>query len=141
MHQKNLHEIALERWKMNLFKRGWKKFLTYKYLPIGFGLRLNFWYFYIRREKIKTVHYVTDGKYMGPKTLDLVPDTIIKWNFRGPFRKLIISRKPDACSCSLCKTFICQVGFIYHHATNLRFRNMFCLNSLLYIILLYAGWC
>ena len=66
-----------------------------------------------RRENIKTVHYgLQSVRNLGPKIWVLVPNNIKYSNPLSKFEKLIKSRKPQACPCRLCKTYIAQVGFI-----------------------------
>ena len=54
------------------------------------------------RENIKTVHYGLQPKrYLGPKLWELGPNNI---KYSNSVKKSIISWKPEACPCSLCKT-------------------------------------
>ena len=67
----------------------------------------------LSRKNIKTFHYgLHSVRYLAPKIWELVSNNIRYSNSLSKFKKLIKSWKPKACPCSLCKTYIAQVGFI-----------------------------
>ena len=63
--------------------------------------------------KTRTVLYGTETvRYRGPKTWDIVPQTIKDSKTLIEFKQKIKTWKPSECTCRLCKTFIPELGFI-----------------------------
>ena len=61
----------------------------------------------------RTVKYGTETmRYMGPKTWVLVPTEIKESKSLLEFKQRINRWKPKDCTCRLCKTYICGLGFL-----------------------------
>ena len=62
---------------------------------------------------MRTVKYGTQTvRNMGPKTWDLVPTEIKESKSLCEFKKRIKRWKPNECTCRVCKTYICGLGFL-----------------------------
>ena len=68
---------------------------------------------YFAIPNVKFVHHGTESlSYLGPRIWNLVPDKLKHLIDAHAFKREIKKWKPKNCPCSLCKTFITNVGFI-----------------------------
>ena len=110
IHHRNIQKLAIEMFKI-------KKNLSSPLMKKIFTENTNT---YDLREKrcwestnVRTVHCGTETiSYRGPKTWDMVPQSMKNSISLADFKNKIKTWKPKDCTCRLCKTFIPQLGFI-----------------------------
>ena len=62
---------------------------------------------------IKTVSYGNESfRYLGPKIWNLVPDDMKHVQSLQLFKKKVKSLKFENCPCTLCKTYVQNIGYI-----------------------------
>ena len=62
---------------------------------------------------VRTTRYGLDSiSYLGPKFWDLVPDEIKKCSTLIGFKQKIKTWVPAKCPCTLCKTYIPNLGYV-----------------------------
>ena len=110
IHHRNIQKLAIEMFKI-------KKNLSSPLMKKIFTENTNT---YDLREKrcwestnVRTVHCGTETiSYRGPKTWDMVPQSMKNSISLADFKNKIKTWKPKDCTRRLCKTFIPQLGFI-----------------------------
>ena len=70
-----------------------------------------------KSRRVKSMRYGTDSlAYLAPKIWELVPNEIKAVESLASFKSAIKKWKTTECPCRLCKTYIPQVGFVWHNS-------------------------
>ena len=110
IHQRNLQRLAIEMFKIknNLSPLPMQELFTEKIHQHDLRHKRS-WETY----NLRTVRYGTETiTHMGPKTWDLVPNNMKISKSLIEFKQQIKKWKPTECTCRLCKTYICDLGFL-----------------------------
>ena len=110
IHHRNIQALATEMFKVknNIALEIMKEFFAPK--MSSYDLRNNNSF---KRRRVKSVWYVTESvSYLGPKIWDLVANEIKESESLNAFKFKIKRWVPEECPCSICKTYLGQVGFI-----------------------------
>ena len=110
IHAKNLQKLATEMFKIS-------KHLSVHLMSELFHQKVNHYDLWNPYEfSIANVNSVLHGQgsisYLGTLIWQLVPSEFKDLNTLNAFKTAIRKRKPNTCSCRLCKTYIGNVGFI-----------------------------
>ena len=110
IHHRNLQKLATEMYKV---KNGISPKMmqsVFNEAPITYNLRNNrIW----STHNIRTVNYGTETlSFRGPKTWELLPDSIKGAKSLNEFKAKVKTWKPIGCTCRLCKTYITSLGFL-----------------------------
>lgn len=126
IHQRNLRALAIEMYKIshNLCPMFMNEMVTEASLPYNTrsttkvevdyngkcesDKKLNY-----KVPAIKTVSYGNESfRYLGPKIWNLVPDDMKHVQSLQLFKKKVKSLKFENCPCTLCKTYVQNIGYI-----------------------------
>ena len=110
IHHRNLQKLATEMYKVknNLAPKPMQE--IFKEHVNTHDLRNNRCWEIM---KVRTVHYGTETvRYRGPKTWEILPNSIKESKTLMEFKTKIKLWKPIDCTCRLCKTFIPNLGFL-----------------------------
>ena len=111
IHQRNLQVLVTEICKL-------RKDLAPDITKNLFEITKRFYSFrskanHSKREHIRTTkNGIQSVRLLGPNIWDLVPNNIRNCNSLNKFKKLIKSRKLNACPYRLCKNYVAQASFV-----------------------------
>ena len=110
IHHRNLQRLATEMYKI---KNNLSPIIIREMFPQmrqKYNLRNNgIW----KCSNVRTVKYGTETMlFRGPKTWEMLPDTIKYSKTIKEFKRKVKLWIPDKCTCRLCITFISNLGFI-----------------------------
>ena len=109
IHERNLQKLAIEMYKVKndlspvlvqeIFLKCSEQNLRHE----------NEW----ELPKVRTVNNgIETIRFRGPKTWDLVPEKIRNSKSLAEFKMKINERKPQGCTCRLCKIYIHNLGYL-----------------------------
>ena len=110
IHHRNLHLLAIEVYK---FKNGLSPFLMdqiFENRNLNYNLRRDS---NLKTDNVKSNKYGLNSiTYLAPRIWDLVPTNIQVASTLNIFKNLIKTWIPVGCPCTLCKTYIKDLGYI-----------------------------
>ena len=110
IHHRNLQKLATEMYMVynGLSPRLLKSLFPRRIVPYNLRNKNPF-----EPTNICTVYHGTETiSYRGPKTWEIVPDEIKSSKTLAVFKAKIKKWQPIGCTCRLCKTYVCNLGFL-----------------------------
>ena len=110
IHHRNLQKLAMEMYK--IYNNLWPSIMRsiFPEMSIPYDLR------YKNPYLSKSVHTVFNRSetiyFRGPKTWKLVPEDIKCSKTLAEFKTTIRNWEPKGCTCTICKTYVCTLGFL-----------------------------